>query len=59
MENKIKKEMTSKDFIKQSKIIDKWIEETQKAYGVKNVTDSQIISYLAQKELGFHSENES
>jgi hypothetical protein len=59
MEKIIKKEMTSKDFINQSKIIYKWIEEVQKAYGVKNVTDSQIISYLAQKELGFHSETES
>jgi hypothetical protein len=54
----MKKKMTTRDFIKQREIINKWIEETQKAYGMEDVSDQQIISYLAQKQLGFHFENE-
>jgi hypothetical protein len=54
MEKKI--EWTSKDSVNQSKIIGRWVEETQKAYGIENITDGHIISYLAQKELGFHKE---
>ena len=55
----MKKEMKTKDYLKQKEIINKWIEEAQKIYGIEDISDQQILSYLAQKEMGFHSENES
>jgi hypothetical protein len=51
-----KRKWTSKDTLKQSEIIGIWVKETQKAYSIENITDGHIISYLAQKELGFHKE---
>lgn len=59
LKHDIKKEMDTKDYIKQREIINQWIEDAQKAYGINDISDQQIISYLAQKEMGFHSKNES
>jgi hypothetical protein len=54
----MKKEFTSKHALMQSKIIGQWIKEAAKAYSVNEIDlkDEQIISYLAQKQMGFHSE---
>jgi hypothetical protein len=54
----MKKEFTSKHALMQSKIIEQWVKEAAKAYNINeiNLEDSQIISYLAQKQMGFHSE---
>lgn len=47
---------TSRDARKQSEIIHNWLKETQEAYNKEDVSDSEIIAYLAQKELGYHKE---
>jgi hypothetical protein len=55
---KNKKQFTSKDALTQSKIINDWIKETQAAYNKEDVSDSDIIAYLAQVKLGFHQQSE-
>jgi hypothetical protein len=54
----MKKEFTNKHALLQSKIIGQWVKEAAKAYSVNEIDleDGQIISYLAQKQMGFHSE---
>lgn len=50
--------MNHKQFKQQKSIIDTWCAEVQKAYNIENiddVTDNHIVTYLAQKQLGFHS----
>ena len=56
MEVKKTKEWTSRDAKKQSEIIHNWLKETQDAYNKENVNDSEIIAYLAQKQMGYHKE---
>jgi hypothetical protein len=54
----MKKEFTNKHALVQSEIIGQWVKEAAKAYSVNEIDlkDGQIISYLAQKQMGFHSE---
>lgn len=46
--------MNHKQFKQQQSIIDGWISETQKAYNIEDVSDSHIVAYLAQKQMGVH-----
>lgn len=46
--------MNHKQFKQQQSIIDGWISEAQKAYNIEDVSDSHIVSYLAQKQMGLH-----
>lgn len=46
--------MNHKQFKQQQSIIDGWILEAQKAYNIEEVSDSHIVAYLAQKQMGLH-----
>jgi hypothetical protein len=52
----MKRKMTSKDLREQGEIIKQWVKDCAIAYNISinDVTDSHIISYLAQVQLGFH-----
>jgi hypothetical protein len=46
--------MTGEECLKQSEIIGRWIKETQEAFNKEDVSSDEIISYLAQKQMGWH-----
>jgi len=51
-----KKSFTSRDALAQSKIIGDWAEKAQEAYNKEDLSDADIIAYLAQVKLGFHQQ---
>lgn len=50
---------THEDVKKQDELIQKWAEQTAFAYSIEldDVTDRDIVTYLAQLELGYHKDN--